>query len=66
MKLKAWMVYLLGFPVIYGISNTMLDHYDSLSIVGVYLFWGSIGIGIYYLTHWIWFRKQNDLKKINN
>jgi len=66
MKIKAWMVYLLGFPVVYGIGLVITDHFGSLSLVGTYAFDGTIVLGIYYLTRKLFFRKKSNPKKINN
>ena len=66
MKIKAWMVYLLGFPVVYGIGLVITDHFGSLSLVGTYAFWGTIGLGVYYLTHRLWFGKQKNQFKQDN
>lgn len=65
MKFKAWMIYLLGFPIIYGIGLVIFDHFGSLSLVGEYTLWGTIGIGIYYLIHKTWFKKQTNQIKLN-
>ena len=65
MKFKAWMVYLLGFPFVYGIGLLITDHLGSLSLVGTYAFDGTIGLGIYYLTRRLFFRKKSNLKNIN-
>jgi hypothetical protein len=65
-KLKAWVVYLLGFPVVYGIGLIITDHFGSLSLVGEYLLWGTVGLGAYYLGHRLWFGKQKNQSKQDN
>jgi multidrug transporter EmrE-like cation transporter len=64
-KLNAWMIYFLGFPVVYGISIVLTDPLDSLSLVVEYALWGIIVLGVYYLTRRLWFGNQSH-KKINN
>jgi|CXWL01.1.fsa_nt_gi uncharacterized membrane protein len=62
-KLKAWMVYLLGFPVVFSIGYVTLGDLNAYSLLGEYLLWGTVGLGAYYIGIRLWFGKQKNQSK---
>lgn len=63
MKLRAWMWYLLGFPITYGVAYAIFGNQnDSWSLLGEYTLYGGIALGLHYLSRRLWFGKKERTK----
>lgn len=63
MKLKAWMIYLLGLGIITGASQAIKDPIMIGNVIGSYFFYGGAFLLGYYIIRNFWKKKQ-EVKKL--
>jgi len=60
MKIKVWMIFLLGLGIVLLASQFIEDQVLAGSVIGEYILLGGISLIVYHVSHKFWKRKQKS------